>query len=171
MTRANGEPAPGRVEGTDSRDSANLLHHTFIEFTMISFESKPELATFDAGAVGRAVGAAVGDDLRVVVEYNEFEYNLLYVDDDVVDHLGGPDALGALADDLHSDFRLDFTQQELYEEVYGEFGSVRAFIVVLDGARVVRFVAEDSGLYVSVDPDASLDAVLDAVDAGVAGNE
>jgi len=44
-------------------------------------------------------------------------------------------------------------------------------VVVLDGARVVRFVAEDSGLYVSVDPDASLDGVLDAVEKGVTASE
>lgn len=138
---------------------------------MISFESEPELATFDAKAVGRAVEAAVGDGLRVVVEYDESAYNLLYVDDAVLDQLGGAEGLDALAEDLHSDFRLDFTQQELYEEVYGEFGSVRAFVVVLDGARVVRFVDEDSGLYVSVDPEASLDGVLDAVDVGVARDE
>jgi len=138
---------------------------------MITFASEPELTTFDAKAVGRAIDAAVGDDLRVVVEYDKTDYNLLYVDDDVLDELGGPDGLGTLADDLHSDFRLDFTQQELYEEVYAEFGSVRAFVVVLDGARVVRFVAEDSALYVSVDPEASLDAVLDAVEAGVTTDE
>ena len=147
------------------------MHDTPMDYTMISFESEPELASFDAKAVGRAVEAAVGDGLRVVVEYDESEYNPLYLNDGVVDQLGGPEAFGELADDLHSDFRLDFTQQELYEEVYGEFGSVRAFVVVLDGARVVRFVAEDSGLYVSVDPEASLDGVLDAVDVGVAGDE
>lgn len=138
---------------------------------MISLDSEPELASFDAAAVGHAVEAAVGDDLRVVVEYDATEYNPLYVADGVVEQLGGEEAFGALADQLHSDFRLDFTQQELYEEVYGEFGSVRAFVVVLDGARVVRFVAEDSGLYVSVDPDASLDGVLDAVEKGVTASE
>lgn len=144
------------------------MHHLI---PIISFESEPELADFDATAVGRAVDAAVGDGLRVVVEYDETEYNPLYVDDRVLEKLGGQAGLTSLADDLHSDFRLDFTQQELYEEVYGDFGSVRAFIVVLDEAVVVRFVAEDSGLYVSIDPDASLDGVLDAVQSEVAGGE
>jgi len=138
---------------------------------MISFESEPELAAFDAKAVARAADAAVGDGLRVVVEYDETEYNPLYVDDRVLEKLGGREGLVSLADDLHSDFRLDFTQQELYEEVYSNFGSVRAFVVVLDEAVVVRFVADTTGLYVSIDPDASLDGVLDAVEVGVASDE
>jgi hypothetical protein len=138
---------------------------------MTSFQAEPRLASFDAAGVADAVEAAVGDDLRVVVEYDESEYNPLYVAEPVVDQLGGREGFEALADELHSDFRLDFTQQELYEEVYGDFGSVRAFVVVLDGARVVRFIAEDTGLYVSVDPSASVDAVLDAVTSEVAGDE
>jgi len=138
---------------------------------MNAFDADSELASFDAEAVGRAVDDAVGDGLRVVVEYDETEYNMLYVADEVREVLGGAEGLGALADELHSDFRLDFTQRELYEELYEQFGSLRAFVVVLDGARVVRFVAEDTGLYVSIDPDASLDAVLDAVQEEVVERE
>ena len=33
---------------------------------MITFASEPELTTFDAKAVGRAIDAAVGDDPEVV---------------------------------------------------------------------------------------------------------
>jgi hypothetical protein len=138
---------------------------------MLSLQSEPTLANFDAAAVARAVNAAAGDHLRVVVEYDETGYNVLYTADEVVEQLGGPDALGSLADELHSDFRLDFTQQELYDEVYGDIGTVQAFVVVLDRATVVRFVHEDSALYVSVDPEASLDAVLDAVRTGVDADE
>lgn len=148
-------------------DGDKTIGRDYLQAYMLSLQAEPKLASFDAAAVARAVAAAAGDHLRVVVEYDDSEYNVLYAAERVVEQLGGPDELGALADELHSDYRLDFTQQELYDEVYGSIGAVQAFVVVLDRATVVRFVHENSALYVSVDPEASLDGVLDAVRTGV----
>jgi len=136
---------------------------------MIELQREPALTGFDARAVGDAVADATGDGLRAFVEYDEQTYNLLYIRDDVVGELGGQEAFGALADELHSDYRLDFTQQELYEEIYGELGNVRAFVVVMDRATLLRFVGDDAGLYVSVEPSVSVQAVLDAVHEVVNG--
>ncbi|MFC3476336.1 DUF7522 family protein [Halobacterium litoreum] len=130
---------------------------------MIELRQEPELTAFDDAEVASAIDDVAGDDLRTLVEYDEQRYNLLYIRDDVVDELGGPDAFGELADELHSDYRLDFTQQELYEEIYGELGNVHAFVAVMDRATVLRVVGDDAGLYVSLEPSVSIQGALDAV--------
>jgi hypothetical protein len=137
---------------------------------MFELSSASTLTEFDAAAVGDAVADAAGDGLRAFVEYDERSYSVLYVRDDVVEEMGGEAAFGDVADELHADYSLDFTQQGLYEEIYDTLGTVRAFVVVLDSATVVRVVGESEGLYVSLDPSVSVQAVLDAVE-GVVGDE
>ncbi|NIB99412.1 hypothetical protein [Halobacterium sp. R2-5] len=131
---------------------------------MLELSRAPTSSEFDAREVGDAISGAAGDGLRAFVEYDERDYSLLYVREDVVEDLGGETAFEDLADELHSDYRLDFTQQELYEEIYGTLGNVRAFVVVLDSATVLRLVGDAEGLYVSLDPSVSIQAVLDAAE-------
>ncbi|MCG1002995.1 MULTISPECIES: hypothetical protein [Halobacterium] len=136
---------------------------------MFELRQPPATSEFDAAAVGEAVDDAAGDGLRTFVEYDEQTYELLYARDDVVGELGGPEGLSEIAEQLHADYRLDFTQQELYEEMYGSLGEVTAFAVVLESASVLRFVGESEGVYVSLDRDVSMQAVLDAVEAVMDG--
>lgn len=136
---------------------------------VIELRQEPELTALDDAEIANAVDDVAGDDLRTLVEYDEQAYNLLYIRDDVVGELGGAEAFTDLADELHADYRLDFTQQELYEEIYGELGNVRAFVAVMDHATILRVIGSDAGLYVSLEPAASIQAVLDAVHGVVDG--
>lgn len=68
-----------------------------------------------------------------------------------------------LSDRIHSDYRLDFAERDMYEEVYAELGEVRAFTVFFDQLVIFRFVGDRTGLYVSLHPDAPFNRVIDAV--------
>jgi len=117
----------------------------------------------DADAVLARLRDAVGDDLRALVEYDADAYNLLFLADRVLAEFGGDEAVEAFADKLHADYRLDFTEKEMYEDVYAELGTVRAFAVFFQESAVFRFVGESTGLYVSLERDAPYNRVIETV--------
>ncbi|WP_232688549.1 DUF7522 family protein [Halobacterium zhouii] len=138
---------------------------------MTTDTQRGKLSRFDCEAIDEAIVDVVGDDLRTIVEYDEHDFNVLRIRDDVVEQLGGEEAFSDLADLLHSDYRLDFTQQELYEEMYGNLGVVRAFVVLMDHATIVRFVGEETGVYVSLEAGTPIQPVMDAMKGVVESDE
>lgn len=118
---------------------------------------------FETDAILDAVRDAAGEELRAFVEYDAETYNVLLLTDDARERFDDPDAIEEFADRLHGNYRLDFTEKEMYEDVYGELGTVRAFAVFFEANAVFRFVGDTTGFYVSLGLDAPFNRVIDAV--------
>ncbi|WP_135828880.1 hypothetical protein [Halorussus halobius] len=130
---------------------------------MERIRNEPELTGFDAAAAFEAVSEVAGDDLRAFVEYDAEAFNPLFVAERVVDDLGNPENVDAFAEKLHFNYKLDFTEREMYADLYGPLGGVDAFAVYLDDQTIVRYVTDEAGIYVSLDGDTDTDRVVDLI--------
>lgn len=130
---------------------------------MDEIRNSSTLDGFDADAVLEELQEIVGEKLRVFAEYNAETYNIIYLDEKMADRLGESVDIGSFAERIHDDYRLDFTEKRMYEDVYAEFGEVRAFAVFFARNAIFRFVGETTGLYVSLDLDAPFTTVIEAV--------
>jgi len=126
------------------------------------------VVSFDAGAALDAALDADADHVRVCVEYDVEDWELLYVADHVLEaYEEGEAALSTKADDLHSYIHLDFTERELFEELAPRSGDVVAYVTRMENHSLVRFLSGREGLFLSLDRRVDLDAVLDAVEAAI----
>jgi hypothetical protein len=121
------------------------------------------ISEYDAEAVLSAVDETAGEQLRVFAEYDDESYNVLYLADAVHEVYEDAAKFEKTADALHADYRLDFTEKQMHEEVYSDMGEVRAFAVFLTDQVIFRFVGRESGLYVSLALDAPFNRVISTV--------
>lgn len=130
---------------------------------MMTHTQSSDLSAVDADAVLSRVQATAGDHLRAFVEYDAETYDILYLTDRAIAEFGGEERVDEFADRLYSNYRLDFNEKQMHEDLYEEFGVVRAFGVFFADSAVLRFVDDVTGLYVSLDMDAPFDEVIDTV--------
>ena len=129
---------------------------------------------FDAD-VALEAALSVTDDVRICVEYDTDEFNTLYADGETVALYGGEDAMNDEFAEVHSFVHLDFTERDLFEDVFLAAGRVRAFVTYMEHTIAVRFIRGDSGLFFALDPEApvteTLDAIREALESGDDGDE
>lgn len=130
---------------------------------MTSHTGSSDLSALDADAILSRVQNTAGEHLRAFVEYDAETYNILYLADRATVEFGGEERVNELADKLYSNYRLDFNEKQMHEDLYEEFGVVRAFAVFFADSAILRFVDEATGLYVSLDIDAPFDEVIGTV--------
>lgn len=130
---------------------------------MEAVRNEANLTDFDVSTALSAVEDIAGDDLRAFVEYDDEAYNPLYIAARVVREFGGEASLDEFAGKLHYNYKLDFTEREMYEDLYEPLGEVAAFAVYLDDETLIRYVGEREGIYVSVEPDVSANRIVDAL--------
>lgn len=130
---------------------------------MDAITGDPGLTDFDARAGFEAVREVADDDLRAFVEYDGDSYNPLFIAGRVVDKHGDPEEVGEFADRLHFNYKLDFAEREMYEDLYEPLGSITAFAVYLTDQTIVRYVDEQEGIYVSIDGGTHADEVIHAL--------
>ncbi|MDF9744998.1 hypothetical protein [Natrinema salsiterrestre] len=131
---------------------------------MGTIENTSTFTEFDADAVLETLREIAGGQILAFAEYDAETYNIMYLDERMSQQLGESVAdIEEFADKIHSDYRLDFTEKEMYEDVYTELGEVRAFAAFFEGSTIFRFVGETAGLYVSLTMDAPFNAVIEAV--------
>lgn len=123
-----------------------------------------ETPSFDAEAVLDAVRDAVEDDLLTAVAYDADDFETLYVADAVYDMYPSEDRMYEHFDHLHSYVHLDFTEVELFQgDLLPYAGDVRFLVTGFEALTVVRVLYDRDGLFLGLTPDASMDAVMDAV--------
>jgi len=130
---------------------------------MDAITGDPGLTELDVGAGYEAVRAIASDDLRAFVEYDDETYNPVFIAERVVEKHGDPEEVGKFAEQLHFNYKLDFTEREMYEDLYEPLGSIEAFTVHLSDQTIVRYVGEREGIYVSVDGETHGDDVVDSL--------
>ena len=131
-------------------------------------DGERDVVDFDAGAVLEAARSAVGErSLFTCVVYDDADFETVYVDDRIraiyEDDASREEHFGQ----IHSYVHLDFTEMELFRELFREPGRIRAFVTYMDAFVAVRVVAEKQGVFLSVSPNAPVTDLVDAVEDAI----
>lgn len=127
-----------------------------------------QIVSFDADAAVSAALAADREHVRVGAEYDIHDWQILYVAEHVVEEYeASSDDLEGRGAGLHSYIHLDFTEQELFEDLAPGGGDVLAVLTKMEHRVLVRYLFDHEGLFLSLEEGVDLTAVLDAVEAAV----
>lgn len=126
-------------------------------------EGESSLVEFDAETATERAREVAGDALNTVVEYRGDEWQALFVAADTVEKYGGLEETYDVTDEMHRSLRLDLQERELYADLLGDVGDLRAFVLVFDELTVIRYTMGNEGLYVALEPEASVRTVIEAL--------
>lgn len=129
------------------------------------YRSESSIAGFDAAAAVEAAQSVAGEDLLVAVEYDRESFATLYAADALVEFYGGEAAMGEQFTRVHSFVTLDLMERDVIGDVLQGTGTTRAFATYTDTNALVRLLAEDSGLFLGLEPAVEVTAVVEAVEA------
>ena len=132
----------------------------------MAITNTPEVVSFDAGDVTRAVQDAATGTVRSIVEYDKDEFNPLYVDDVTMAFYADEEELLAHFAEIHSYVHVDFTEMSLFtEELFPVANEVRYLTASFDTMTLLRIYFGDEGLFVSLEPEESVEPIVEAVEA------
>lgn len=127
------------------------------------------LVEFDADAVLETVRAMAGDTIGVCVEYNTRSFNILYLEESLENRFEDLDELYEVGEDLHTTLFIDFTEQKLLNDFHPVLGEMRASVTYMSGLTMIRVIQEDEGLFLTIEPDAQVTPVIEAIEAALDG--
>ncbi|MFC7154407.1 hypothetical protein ACFQPA_02925 [Halomarina halobia] len=122
------------------------------------------VVNFDADAARAAALDVAGDDLLLVVEFDRRSFNPLYLTDRVREYYDDEAAMARHFEEIHSYIYLDFTERDLYEDLYPPAGESRAFATYLEEFVALRVLFDGEGLFLALAPDADVTGVVGAVE-------
>lgn len=133
------------------------------------------VVSFDADAVRAAIEGEVGGTLRSLVEYDDEEFEPLYVDDATLAFYEDEERMNDHFETLHSYIHLDFTEMDLFtEELFPVTDHVRYLSTAFDLFTLVRVYVGDEGLFLALDPDEPVEPLVrvieDVVDSDGTGS-
>lgn len=134
---------------------------------MAEIQRAPEMIDWDVEAMFAAVERVAGDDLRAFVEYDAERYNPVYIAPMVVEEYGENGDITAFAETIHSYVKLDFSEREMYRDLYDRGTDGMGFATFLEGSIVVRYVFDETALYVSLRAQESPREVIRAIESVV----
>ena len=123
-----------------------------------------ELDGFDAERALDAARSSVGDSLRVCIEYDAERFTTLYADGTLLELYGDEEMMLEQFAEVHSYVHVDFTERDLFEDLFYGAGDVRAFVTCMEHTTAVRCVTGEFGLFLGLDPDAAVTPVVEAVE-------
>ncbi|PSP97880.1 hypothetical protein BRC94_09300 [Halobacteriales archaeon QS_5_70_17] len=121
------------------------------------------VSSFDPDAAVDAAADVAGEDLLLAVAYDDERFEVLRVADVVRSFYENDAAMREHFADVHSYVHLDFTERNLFEDLFVGAGEVRAFATHMDHLVAVRVVAETEGLFLSLAPGGPTREVVAAV--------
>jgi hypothetical protein len=124
----------------------------------------PSVVNFD---VERVVGALLdefGGDVLTIVEYDRETYNTLYVADAIRGRYPDEETMEDHFAGIHAYVYLDFTESDLFEDLFVASGGTRAFVTYMRDLVAIRVVDGSEGVFVSVTPDVEVSAVVELVE-------
>ncbi|MGM0592114.1 MAG: hypothetical protein ACQETI_10900 [Halobacteriota archaeon] len=122
------------------------------------------VVSLDADTALEAALTAVDGLLYFFVEYTAQEFNTMYVDEAAIEWYGGPEQVLEHVADIYSYVHLDFVERDLFERhLFSKTGRVRTLITGMDEMTLVRLLADDEGLFLSVDSATDAQGIVDAV--------
>ena len=130
----------------------------------MAVSNAPTVVGFDASAALTAAREMAGDALHIAIEYDTTEFNALYVDERTVALYGDEESMLDHFAEVHSYVHVDFTEQQMFEDILYAAGGVRAFTAHMDHVTAVRVLVGQEGLFLALDPDAPVASVIEAVE-------
>ena len=124
------------------------------------------VVTFDVEEPLATAREAVGEDaVLICVAYDESMFTTIHVDERL-------DALypdeGARAEhfgEIHSYVHLDFTERELFKELFIQPGRVKAFVTYMNAFIAVRIVTGKEGLFLGIAPGTEITELVERVES------
>jgi len=130
--------------------------------------TKPSsLVGFDADAATEAALDVAGDDLLVSSEYTPECFQVLFLSERLIDRWGNVDDVMDVGEAVHAFMHDDFTERELYDEIYPSVSETYAFATFTDRATFVRVLTGDEGLYLSLAHGADVTPVVERVKSAI----
>ncbi|WP_254535190.1 hypothetical protein [Halomarina litorea] len=126
--------------------------------------NEPSLVSFDANRAMEVLRETLGDDLLVVVEYDRDGFNTLYVADVIRALYPDEGAMQEHFAGIHAYVYLDFTERELFEDLFIESGGTRAFVTYMVNLVAIRVVRETEGLFLSAVPGTPVTELVELVE-------
>ena len=129
--------------------------------------------SFD-GERATSVAREAVDRVLVVATYTDEGYAIQYVDPAVRERYEreSGDGFETVSDQIYRYGQLDFFERDVLTDLVPEADRVSAFATFTDAGIIVRVVnGDDEGLFVSVEPDSDVTALVSALDPIVGATE
>jgi hypothetical protein len=129
-------------------------------------DGRSEVVDFDADAALSAANDAIGaENVFTCAVYDADTFQTVYVDPRVEGLYADTDHRQEHFEEIHSYVHLDFSEHDLFEELFRDPEGVRAFVTYMGSLVAVRVVSEKQGVFFSVAPDAPVTKLVTAVEA------
>lgn len=124
-----------------------------------------DIVGFDADASLAAARGAVGEGrVLICVAYDDTDFRTVYVDERIDAMYPDEGERRTHFGQIHSYVHLDFTEQDLFEDLFLEPDGTRAFVTYMGNLIAVRVVTETEGLFLALAPGSPVTELVDAVE-------
>jgi len=131
---------------------------------MVVFEDST-LVDFDADAALASVRESFEDEIRLCVEYTAEEFHTLYADETTLTLYGDREQMVDHFEEVHSYVHVDFTERDLFRDIFVGAGGVRSFVAQMEHVTLIRVLDGEQGLFLSVVPETDVTGIVEAVEA------
>jgi len=124
--------------------------------------SESTLVSFDGDAATAAVHEV--DGVLSVSAFTSDDYEILYVADKVLGMYESESHLRDHYGEVLSHLNMDILERETYEEsLLPNAGQVRGIVTRMSRMTLLRIITDEQGLYLALEPEASVPDIIDAV--------
>jgi hypothetical protein len=123
------------------------------------------LVDFDADAALASVRESFAEEIRLCVEYTAEEFHTLYADETTLTLYGDREQMVDHFEEVHSYVHVDFTERDLFRDIFVGAGGVRSFVAQMEHVTLIRILDGEQGLFLSVVPETDVTGVVEAVEA------
>jgi hypothetical protein len=125
------------------------------------------LVDFDADAALSSAREQFEGEIHLCVEYTTEEFHTLYADETTLSLYGDREQMTDHFEEVHSYVHVDFTERNMFEDIFVGAGEVRSFVTQMEYVTLIRVLDGEQGLFLTVDPGTDVTAVVEAVEAGL----
>lgn len=131
----------------------------------MAITNAPRVVPLEGDDVVRAVLDVADETVQSIVEYDEAEFNPLYVDEVTLALYRNEEQMHAHFEEIHSYVHVDFTEMALFtEELFPVANSVRYLTAGFDTFTLLRVYFDSAGLFIALDPDEQVKPIVQAVE-------
>jgi hypothetical protein len=123
------------------------------------------LVDFDADAAVSAAREQFEGEIHLCVEYTTEGFHTLYADETTLSLYGDREPMTEHFEEVHSYVHVDFTERDMFEDVFVGAGEVRSFVTQMEYVTLIRVLDGEQGLFLTVDPGTDVTAIVEAVEA------
>ena len=123
------------------------------------------LVDFDADAAVSAAREQSEGEVHLCVEYTTEGFHTLYADETTLSLYGDREQMTDHFEEVHSYVHVDFTERNMFEDIFVGAGEVRSFVTQMEYVTLIRVLDGEQGLFLTVDPGTDVTAIVEAVEA------